>query len=531
MSGTDTSATDEQVDDSRVESTPMRWYARLAKKLRWRIHALMPNVIPSPHRDDRIYYEETDPLQNEATRVPVEEQVRLRVMWGAELFGPAEVDNLYEYLQKLGWDEDRGIPGHNAVNWIRTQRDYGSSGDFNIGVVSRKGSGYSARHHAPLPREVDYLLVKISQLTSSLTCVLVGFVFKEDYTQSYEEQLLLDRRTTHRRENWTLGYETRRPEHLKRDSIDSVRSKSIGTVVRWFQKNLPGFFCSIAGGGKMPTGELITTKNETLLKCRHEWDRNEPEWLSLLVPHGWGDVWINERDGLRLRFGELSGIKPHHTIVSLRTSIVTDEDLRFSGDRTSGAFVAFAHERLEGILSHHASIAFLLEISRSLKQSQQGLKTATLSHGHVLRSIETIKRFFDRSLGVPAVVSELNKKSEHVRSYSWACGTFREAPLREGDEAREIAEVLRAQTAHVSARVLVDEETTREHFDQIATIISTRESVKTQRRMEVLTVITVVLALCSLLAALPSSWVKALETQVVSSSFANRVVQNLRQRK
>jgi len=496
--------------------------AVLLKKIWWKIHAKFPNVIRSPYRDDRAYHLARDVEENARTRVPVEATLRLNAVWTAELFGPTEIERLYLSLQRLGWDKDRfGMPDHNPSDWIKHHRMYGSEGHFNLGLVARaenRQRSFHREYFANLPKEVDYLLVNFWQISSSITCVLVGFVFKEEYARCYEEQLLKDRRTAHRTRKGRSGYFTFGVEHLKREAIESTRAKYRNIAVQWIQKNIPGHFCLRSNGQRIPTTELITSISEDILKIRNDASEPRKEWAELLIPYGWGDTWVNHAcNGFRLRFDDLSAEAPFHAIATVQTSEIPDQTLEFRGGRSAGAFVAFVHERLGGIVTNYAALALLREISRDLKHGRESLKTVRTSHRAVLRSLEQIKTFFDQSLGVPAMVAELKKRSENPTGYAWRCEDFRnDEPIRNGEVPQRISQGLRIQIKHLSERVLADEETTREHFQQIATILSTRESVKAQNRMEWLTFVTVILALGSLLAALPRPWFSTVYSYVLA---------------
>src|SRR5688572_5447595 len=77
------------------ESPRRKWL----QNLRWEIHWLLPNLIPNPYRADREYEREHDRKENERIRVPFELELRVNMIWGVELYGPAEVEGLYSGLE------------------------------------------------------------------------------------------------------------------------------------------------------------------------------------------------------------------------------------------------------------------------------------------------------------------------------------------------------------------------------------------------------------------------------------------------
>lgn len=85
----ETAASQQENDESAPkEADKPRWPRRIARTLRWRAHWLLPNTIPGTHaKVDRVYYKQRDVEANAESRVPEEEELRLAVMWGTELYG------------------------------------------------------------------------------------------------------------------------------------------------------------------------------------------------------------------------------------------------------------------------------------------------------------------------------------------------------------------------------------------------------------------------------------------------------------
>jgi hypothetical protein len=132
----------EQEDDAPApqKARQDRRHRGLIRKLWWRAHWLLPNTVPGPYgQGDRAYKEKRDSEANTASRVPEEEELRLPVIWGAELFGPAEAEALYENLARLKWASAGGFSREGgAADWIRHQRSYGSGGSwYNVDIVVR----------------------------------------------------------------------------------------------------------------------------------------------------------------------------------------------------------------------------------------------------------------------------------------------------------------------------------------------------------------------------------------------------------
>jgi hypothetical protein len=430
-------------------------------------------------------------------------------MWGMELFGPAEIELLYERLARLKWTAGVATSKTDgALNWVRHQRAYGGEGGwYNVGIVAERSDHqrfFMLNNYASLPAEVDYLLVRIFQLTPSLTCVLVGFVLKDQATRSYEVEINRDRKTVRERSSYRWAVSNLEPEHLKRRSIEQVRSKMQNLVGRWFRANLPGFFCGLSGS-HLPTAELVTTRTRHLLS----YERHEPPginfgWRHLFANCSRFDVWTYaECPALRFSAeGHGFSDESFNLVVALCTSDVPEESLKYIGGREFGSYVAYSHEMMDGILSNYAGVAFLKEVSKDLKISRAKLKISSLRHRSGVHVLERIQSFFDRSLGTPVVATELRDRSKRPSLYQHEYSRFISPRWTKDEEQREFAKVLCEQTHFLATRVIAEENSTREHFEQLASILSVRESIKAQRRMEWLTVIALVVATGSLIVAL-----------------------------
>lgn len=506
-----------QNDEQEAEPNAPTWLGKKLKRIHWRIHATFPNTISSPYGSDAEFFAQHDLEKNHETRLPEDEDIRVNVMWGIETFGPSEIESLYLHLKDLGWDYSP-FPEvrRSATEWIKEARTYGFMGKFNIGVVNKKGtSNRPTRYVGPVPKNIDYLLVNIVQVSPTITCVVVGFVLTEEFSRIYSRDLLTDRQTEHRSTFGKFTYQTLGVELLKREAIDKARTQYRELVVDWFGTNLSGYFHATSKGKRLPTTELITSKNTILLRT-HEEEIHASAWARLLIPFSWSDVWISARhDELRLRYSNIEGRTPFHTIVCLQTAQLPAEPFEMYGGPSSGAIVAFVHELLEGNLVQNAALAMLHEISRTLTNSREKLRTHGTGYEELLNSIEKIKSFFDQSLGIPVVVADLLKKSNDVRRYEYESHEFLNRPWHPEVQQEKLSEVMRLNTQRISDRLLLEESVAREHFEQIASILSTRESVKTQRRMEYLTVLTIFLAVGSLIISLsPDSWLKSAKAYV-----------------
>ncbi len=495
-------------EDSVKHNALTDWLTARTSRARQWLHYRLPNLAMLQDAATRAYVKERDQRANTETRVPVEESLRLNTLWGVEIYGPAEIDGLYASLKRLDWDHDRfSGAGRGVLKWISEQRTYGSEGNLNLGTIHRKGQrGFLPNgRHANVPEAVDYMHGYVYQISPSTTAIILCFVLRDEASLSYEVSLNTDRQTTNERNRKSGGYRIFDVEHGKRRDIDERRLQARGIVTEWFEDNLPGFFSLAEDGNRLPTAELITTQNEPLLSEAASVRRLEPTWARILTNYGFRDVWtLKDFSGLSLAWDVSEEVGRFHAIVNLRTGLLQEEHLKHLGDRSRHSYSAYASQRIEGILVHFAAIVFLRDALRSLRLTRDTITKNPKTHRQVLTAIAQIKSFFDRSIGLPTMTAELVAKSETNLSYRWDCEAFESEPWRPGEQSSKIVEVLRDRTHHLATRVVAQERETRDHLQQVSTILSVQESVKAQRRMELLTVAATVVAAVSLLVALLS---------------------------
>lgn len=477
-------------------------------KVRNRLHYRFPNLVLLQNRQKRAYVILKDKEDNLETRVPEAEELRQRALWGVEIFGPAEIEGLYSALKRLGWTEGLFANKHsNPSKWVAEQRMYGSSGSYNLGLIQNRGKKSSILwdRQAPIPDTVEYMHGYIHQVTPSITAVIICFVLRDKLSTEYEIALTTDRETKTVPNGRNTGYSMYGVEHLKISAVEEVRTRSKKIVSDWFEEYLPGLFSKAEDGNRLPTAELITCLREPLLPSVRDNSRKEPSWVTILRNHQFSTIWKYKHfEDLTFSWDTSDDGNRFHTLINLRTERVTDKHLENRGDNRAFAYVAFVSERVEGVLINFAVSAALQDAIRTLQITRDTLMTDSSNHKKVLIALKQIKNFFDKSIGLPIMTSELVNMSKTDRYYRWRCSEFLNDPWNEDEQTSEIAEVLRSNTHFLASRALAQEKETREHLEQISTILSTQENVRSQRRMEVVTYVAIFLATASLFVAVMS---------------------------
>src|SRR5690606_29638598 len=203
---------------------------------------------------------------NEQTRVPEGHRLRVNVVWGVELYGPSEVDSLYAGLERLGWKSVTGAD--NLQKWIQHQRAFGFEASLNVGYVldqADRGKSFLIHNYAKMPSGVSSMMVRCHQVSPSLTAVIVGFQLEESAARRYEEEINRDRVATLERGPGSMVSHLD-SFHLKETSVKEVRSTLRRIADTWFRQNLPGFFSGLQRSGALPTMELLSARNCSVLQ-------------------------------------------------------------------------------------------------------------------------------------------------------------------------------------------------------------------------------------------------------------------------
>jgi hypothetical protein len=257
---------------------------------------------------------------------------------------------------------------------------------------------------------------------------------------------------------------------------------------------------------RFPMAELLTTKSEDVFtesqrQIHFDWRRI----ISNGSPH---EVWTSkDLSGFRFtaRQERWPRDQPNSIIACVSVHHLTEKRIQMYGGGAS-AIVAICNEAFEGVLTYFAVSAFLAEVARDMKSTREALSLSK-SNRKTIRTIGRIQGFFGRNTGVHAVVHELRNLT-NVRGFiEHYCGNFTAKPWGKDQSDRDFANELR-EIINVRASALInDESSTREHFEQLSTILSIRESIRAQRRMEVLTIVALLVATASLVAAAPDGWI------------------------
>jgi hypothetical protein len=492
----------------------------ISRRLRWRAHWLAPNNI-APRDTENSFEQSSDKQSNEASRVDEGQELRAAALWGVELFGPNETDGLYESLKSLGWTAGQTAGEEGAIAWVQAQRAYGNGGFYNVGLVTRSTDKrwlVGNANHARLPDDVDYLMVFFHQVVPAITSVVVCFVLKGESTTRYERELNLDRRSLRQRgPRWRV---TRwDPSHVKQLAVERVRANYRRVVHAWFAENLPGYFVRLDRPHRLPMAELLVTKTEDLFS-----DQSRSrffDWKRIVANVSHYDIWTSKSvQGLKftIQRGRWPREEGNLLTAGIALQSIPEDRLKLYGGGVH-AVVSLSHDSMDGLMSYFGISALLAEAARDVKETREALNLRAASRKS-LKTISRIQQFFAQNAGTPTVARELRDSSKRPGGYSHYCSEFMAPPWGKDEAERHFAEELRNTVNYSATALIEDESSTREHFEQLSTVLSIRESIKAQRRMELLTVLALLVATLSLLIpTMPESWLTKLKAVWVALAF------------
>jgi hypothetical protein len=234
---------------------------------------------------DPTPYAEFDKRDNDASRLPPGEEVHLGGLVLAEAFTPSTISALKRALAEF--PENRGRKTEWLANLEKGRSATGSGGAQSLGVVRRSGGFGFDSFDSEIPDAVDAIWPFIFSLTPSLTIVVATFTFKDkdsdlssilraDYKTSVSKPSVhvrgrLGRIRQHipwaRPRYYTMSQDVRRAEDEKRLACEAVISDLEKRCWDWFSKRFPGRF-SREDRGNRPAVRILLTKERVPFEGR-----------------------------------------------------------------------------------------------------------------------------------------------------------------------------------------------------------------------------------------------------------------------
>ena len=289
--------------------------------------------------EDAKFRRTRDPIENEESTPPNDEEIRLRAVWMAESYPLSFADLLVDSVSQLTRDNPTVIGEAPGVQLEQALRS-GRSGWIPLGTFVRPGHHRfvgSSPIEVPLPRDVDYGHGSLHFMLPSHIVLVSCFVLDEPGSRRVERALRANYVSHTVRSGRVLV--TKTPANQKRDAVTTTRSQQLSEMAKFFHREAAGLFSN--AGRDLPAVEFWTTKQ------RKPFDDNQRrsihDFIQLLGWVTWIDVWQGPENltvkEAPVRSDDYWTLPANRQIVAREHEIFPRDDLAMYGGRSNEAFV------------------------------------------------------------------------------------------------------------------------------------------------------------------------------------------------
>ncbi|HEY2353793.1 MAG TPA: hypothetical protein VGH79_02695 [Gaiellaceae bacterium] len=432
----------------------------------------------------------------EKTTPPADEQIRTRAVWAVEIYTPLHAAKLVERLRALGVDIDPTF--ERPTEYVRKGRSFPYGGAWiNLGpFVPRDAEGlaFLGRIAADLPPGVTAAFPSVWTLTSSLTALVLQFVFEAERAEAVER---VARRNDFEAQGRLLergGVSVAPPDMVKQRAVEDARRELRAMPVDWIADKVPGAF-SARGRSKMPTAELVTTE----IAVPFAEEERKVGYMRLLGL-GWDPaVWRSEE----MKAWQLSFDRDDRcvTVAAKRSEVVASGQLEHRGDEGTWAMAGVANDYLQKDLTIWAAGRHLAECQERLSAIRDAERRLAAHWLPVGRLKKIGREFLRDSLDARTAATELRQLASDEKWFKRdAAEWIGVGPWAE----RDLLESFRRGMRQNAAALISLEERVREGLLVETTILAALSNLRVQRWLLVFTVLAVVAAAVSLYVTLSS---------------------------
>lgn len=478
-------ATEKGGDDGE----PMR--PSLALRLRRRAYRKFPAIFPDPdHKRHLAIWQRRDDEKNARSSPPDDERIQVHFLTVAEIYTPSHIEKLFSGLKSLGWNQDESLGGSdNPVAWIQSFRDASRRGGWlNLGPIQRPGERnfIGSTRVAQLPEHVQYALAEVYSLTSSITCVLMTFVYEDEYALQIDAALRTERRTYTKR--LRRGYRIVEPYFQKADEVRAIRREMRNNAAGWFCGNLPGLFSSGLLDGQFPTCEFITL------------DKTEPfgpqrgDYLRALNVEDDIGVWnSNELPGLRFAQPDLGEGERFHAILAIRRDHFEEKDLSSWGGSNRGAYAAYLQEHLHGLVSRWALLPMMAGFERTLNLVRDSALVTVRRNKNAVTAMSKMGQLISAGIDISTIAADVRRFAAEKAWFEGDLPKFSPSIPKYYAPEATLARSLREWLEMRAAELQDADRSIRDLVMQHGTMLSATESMKLQNQVAFLTWVLVAL--------------------------------------
>ena len=465
-------------------------------------HRKFPTVIPDPSLNERLeIYRKRDEEDNAKSEPPSDEVIDLLCIWAIELYTPSQISELLHCFDRLGWNTGDFSGGyHNPARWIQKIRESSHGGAWlNLGTIRRPGEGNNLYfdRQAPLPPGIKYAFASMYSVTSSITCVVVTFIFDESQNNRFETVLRRKRQTNIIPDRGNR-YAIIRPQSQKSADIREIRSEMRKLVSNWFRSHLPGLFASGNLKGEYPTCEFFTLNDS--FPCPSTSNHNDANtiWLRILDIHDDYAAWQSDSlNGLKFVWPLASerDVSNHAAMVA-RVEDFTDEILQTYGGKNRYSLVNYVNDSVGDLLSRWAIVGMLTGYVRYLNTIRDSFMFDPKHRTMPVQLLEDLSSHLSQSVDIGAVTNELKEMAEKNWLFERGTNDFYACyhPMTQVDKTM-LKKALETHIREQSEWIHNIDRFFRDIFIQYGAALGTRENIKLQKRINRLTWVIVLLTI------------------------------------
>ena len=385
------------------------------------------------------------------------------------------------------------------MEWVRQNRSCTLGGGwFNLGMITRSGKEYSwyDARTASLPDGVDYAEGAIITLTSSLTCVIIFFVYRNSIAAQFQLATDTPRKTFAEPKGRLFSIHS--PRSQKESAVETTRTQARLEAWKWFRRHLPGVFCSeSAMPNKFPTSELVTTELAQPFPIKNEYDGTHG-FLDVLGLNHCFETWTQDSTP-SLRFAtRIRGDSFHAKVAVKVKALQAVAKSHAFGEERSG-WLYYADDTLQRTLSRWGLVALLALLQKRVNALRDSTSFRPEGRKKTLSTLTKLSEVEFRGLDVGAISVELQAFAEQP----WFAADVPDFKPLDGSGLWG-----NSFLGGISARVIEEakwlqraDEQVRRALSQQGNLIAARENIRLQRRVEALTAVTALLTLIAILVA------------------------------
>lgn len=198
-----------------------------------------------------------DLKDNEASKPPLGEVIRVPTIWAIEAYPPTYIENLWKGLENLSvLNSRRSSEVGDFLENIRT-RAFGG-GWVNLDSIVRNDKYLFHGVKGPLPENVSEIRLSLHQLLPSTTILICQFFLEGDTVSSVEAALQAEYTTYTIQKGTVLSFIDVGIQ--KGEAVAVARELNYTKCTDWIKEYLPGYFSSDRSSFSPPTCDLITFK-------------------------------------------------------------------------------------------------------------------------------------------------------------------------------------------------------------------------------------------------------------------------------